>query len=72
MVYEGLKEVDLSEVRPGDTVRLRKTINTFVSEMSIHAKNIGCKLMLLNYGEFFFKDIRYELRESLLSDLLDE
>ena len=71
MVIKGINDVDIDKISPGDTVKIKIKSDKIVNSLYKHANNIGCKLILLNYGEFFFKDYRSSQREKIIDNLLE-
>jgi uncharacterized protein (DUF608 family) len=70
MIYESISKLEM--VSPGDTVKLKQSKKGYVSQLFEHSKKIGCKLILLKYGEYFFKDEREIYREKYINEILGE
>tara|TARA_R110000772_G_scaffold5341_6_gene19204 strand:- start:1531 stop:1752 length:222 start_codon:yes stop_codon:yes gene_type:complete len=73
MIIEGIDSVDLDKIYPGDTVQLKLAEKNMVSSLINTAQQIGCTLIFLNYGKFYFKEFiskrRSETIDTILSDL---
>jgi len=70
MVINGVDKIDVNIISPGDTVKLKIKGTKIVESLYKHAQKIGCKLILTNYGEFYFKEYRSKEREKIINDLL--
>jgi hypothetical protein len=64
-------EIDISKISPGDKIEIKLNSNKIVNALIERASQIGCKLISLNYGEFYFKDVRPEEREKTIDYLLN-
>jgi len=71
MIIKGSHKIDIKSIKPGDTIKISIKKDTVVNSLYKHANEIGCKLILLNYGEFYFKDHRNIKREKIIDDLLE-
>lgn len=72
MIIEGIDSVDLDRIYPGYTVRLKIVERNVVSSMVNTAREIGCKLILLNYGEFYFKEFISTKRNETINNILSD
>ena len=70
MTIKGVDSVDTGDIYPGDTVKLKKASQDVVGSLLERAEQIGCILKLLNYGEFYFKEVRSKQRDQIIDDLL--
>lgn len=71
MIHEGIKDVDLSKLSPSDEITLKKVESVFVNRLYQHSKQMGCKLITLQYGKFYLKDERYRLRNETIDYILN-
>lgn len=70
MTINGVDNIDIDSISPGDMIKLKIQRSDTVSLLLEHSKRIGCKLIYLNYGEYFFKDYRSIERERIIDSLL--
>lgn len=63
--------INIEEINPGDTVIVKLSTQKIVESLRKRAQDIGCSLILLNYGEFFFKDYRSVNRDKFIEELLN-
>jgi hypothetical protein len=71
MTISGIDKIDIDSISPGDHIKLKIQKTHIVEQLLKHANSIGCKLIYLNYGEFFFKDFRSVERDRMIDDLLE-
>ena len=72
MTLKGIDKVDLDYIQPGYIIELKISKQSFISKMMEKSKNIGCTLMSLNYGVFYFKEkhIDPNKREEIIDTIL--
>lgn len=72
MIIEGIDVVDLNEIQPGCTVKLKIVDNDIVKSLLETANTIGCKLIFIKYGEFFFREYRSRKRSDTIDNILSD
>ena len=70
MIVNGIDTIDINNLQPGDNIKLKKVSNELIDKLVIQAKLIGCKLMFLNYGEFYLTEFKSRERDKIITDLL--
>jgi len=59
----------LDNIYYGDTITVHKVSKELVNSFIEKAINLGCKLITIKYGVFYFKDIRHILRQEAIEKL---
>tara|TARA_R110000772_G_scaffold2410_4_gene8506 strand:+ start:12616 stop:12834 length:219 start_codon:yes stop_codon:yes gene_type:complete len=72
MIIKGIDSVDLSNIYPGDTVKLKICKKSIVSSLINLSERMGCKLIFLNYGEFYFQEFISIRRDSIIDNILSD
>lgn len=70
MIIEGIDSVDINDIYPGCTIKLKLVDNVTISSLIDISENLGCKLILLNYGEFYLREYRSYNRNDIIDSIL--
>ena len=70
MIINGVDSINLDNLSPGDNIKLKLVSDDVINKLIIESSKIGCKLIMLNYGEFYLKEFRSRERNKIIKDLL--
>lgn len=72
MTIKGTNSIDIDLIYPGYTVILNVVNQDMVRSLLKTADKLGCKLILLKYGHFYFREYISTQRNNTISDILTE
>ena len=72
MIIPQTDTIDLSEIFPGDTLKLKRTNKQIVTSLLELAGEMGCKLIFTEPGEFYFKEYLSTQRNNIINNILND
>lgn len=72
MIIRGIDNINTDFLSAGDIINLKIVSDNTINNLLKQAEFIGCKLIMLNYGQFYLRECRTEERDRTIEYLLDE